>query len=42
MVIEHLPDTRASRARRPRNPWPIVITLMAVIGAIGGRLIAQH
>jgi hypothetical protein len=42
MVIEHTPTTRASRARRQRNPWPLIIALMTVIGAVGGKLIAQH
>ena len=42
MAIEHLPDTRASRARRPRNPWPMIAVAMAIIGAIGGTLLAGH
>jgi hypothetical protein len=42
MAIEHLPRTRASRARRPRNPWPIIVTIMVIIGAVGGTLIARH
>ena len=42
MVIEHLPRTRASPARRPRNPWPFIVALMAIIGAVGATLIARH
>jgi hypothetical protein len=42
MAIEHLSRTRASRSRRPRNPWPIIIAIMTVIGAVGGTLIARH
>jgi hypothetical protein len=42
MVIEHTPSTRASRTRRPRNIWPLIVAVMALIGAIGGRLITQH
>jgi hypothetical protein len=42
MVIEHPPTTRASRIRHPRNFWPLITAIMAVIGAIGGTLIAQH
>jgi hypothetical protein len=42
MVIENPPNTRASRIRRPRNLWPLVVAVMALIGAIGGRLLASH
>lgn len=42
MVFEHLSDARASRDRPPRNVWPFIIAVMAVIGAISGWLIAQH
>ena len=42
MVIEHLSSTRASRARRPRNTWPVIITIMVIIGAVGGRIIVQR
>jgi hypothetical protein len=42
MVIERLPRTRASRTRRPRNLWPVMIAIMALIGTLGVRLIAQH
>jgi hypothetical protein len=42
MVIEHTPRTRASRVRRPRNPWPIIVAVMILIGAIGGTLLARR
>lgn len=42
MVLEHLPSTRASRSRRHRAMWPIIIVVMALIGAVGGTLVAQH
>ena len=42
MVIEHLPRTRASHARRPRNRWPFIVAMMAMIGAVGGALIARR
>jgi hypothetical protein len=42
MVIEHPPTTRASRARRNRFAWPIVVALMILAGAAGGVLLAAH
>jgi hypothetical protein len=42
MVIEHLPDTRASRRRRPHNPWPMIVSIMIVVGVVGATLLAQH
>ena len=42
MAIEHLSKTRASRSRRPRNPWAIIVTIMVIIGAVGGMFLARH
>jgi hypothetical protein len=42
MVIEHLPATRASRRRRPRNPPPMIVSNMIAVGVLGATLIAQH
>jgi hypothetical protein len=42
MLIDQLSNTRASQIRRQRNPWPLITAIMAVIGAIGGALLAQH
>lgn len=42
MVIEHLPTSRASRARRPRNAWPIIISIMVIVAVVAGKLMAQH
>jgi hypothetical protein len=42
MVLEHTPSTRASRSRRQRALWPIIIAVMALIGVVGGTLLARH
>jgi hypothetical protein len=42
MVLEHTPSTRASRSRRQRALWPIIVAIMIVVGATGGVLMAAH
>lgn len=42
MVFEHRPDAPASRSWRRRAMWPLIPVLMAIIGAIGGLLLASH
>jgi hypothetical protein len=45
MLVERLPQTRASRVRRQRTFWPVILAAlaliggMAIIGAIAGMLL---
>jgi hypothetical protein len=42
MMTAQMPPSRASRIRRPFNPWPFIALLMAAIGAVGGTLLARR
>jgi hypothetical protein len=39
VLIETLPQTRASRARRRPNVWPIIIATTVFIAVLGGTLL---
>ena len=42
MVFQHTPNDDTSRSWRRRAMWPLITVVMAVIGAIGGWLLATR
>lgn len=42
MVYEDRPTSPASRSRRRRAMWPVIISVIALVGAIGGILLATR